>query len=61
MRDPVDGMSSRKNLDPLERWVLACSLKWKQEKCGGQFANRFPSFITVCGNKKTVMGQLATS
>ena len=41
VRDPDDGIRIKKNLDPLEWWVQACSMKRKQEKCYDQFTNKF--------------------
>lgn len=61
MHDPVDGMSGRKNLDPLG--TVGSSLQHEMEagEMGWPVHKQIPGFITVCGNKKTIMDQLATS
>ena len=59
VHDPDDGMRIQKNLDPLEWWVQACSMPWKQEKW--PIHKQIPRFITVCGDKKTITEQLTTS
>lgn len=60
MCGPDNRVRVRKNLNPLDWGVQTRSMKCSQENYSQAIHKQIPRFMTVCGNKKTVMGQLTT-